>query len=171
MNALRPQGRLVNVGITGVDMKIPPFPLLQERSVSGSQAGSPSDIARMLDFAARKGLKPMVEVFAMKDVNAAVDAQLTSLGYHHVNWDVVATDWDVATTSAEIRDTVYPTADMPKPVKGKKAKKGTPVLPDLSYTYVYRFTPMMERRLEQGGVRLAAYLNTLFAKGLRSSAK
>jgi peptidoglycan/xylan/chitin deacetylase (PgdA/CDA1 family) len=40
------------------------------------------------------------------DVDAAVDAQLTSLGYHHVNWDVVATDWDVATTSAEIRDTI-----------------------------------------------------------------
>jgi peptidoglycan/xylan/chitin deacetylase (PgdA/CDA1 family) len=40
------------------------------------------------------------------DVDATVDAQLTRLGYHHVNWDVVATDWDVATTSAEIRDTI-----------------------------------------------------------------
>jgi peptidoglycan/xylan/chitin deacetylase (PgdA/CDA1 family) len=40
------------------------------------------------------------------DVNAAVDAQLTGLGYRHVNWDVVATDWDVATTPAEIRDTI-----------------------------------------------------------------
>jgi peptidoglycan/xylan/chitin deacetylase (PgdA/CDA1 family) len=40
------------------------------------------------------------------DVDAAVDAELTSLGYHHVNWDVVATDWDVTTTSAEIRDTI-----------------------------------------------------------------
>jgi peptidoglycan/xylan/chitin deacetylase (PgdA/CDA1 family) len=40
------------------------------------------------------------------DVDAAVDAQLTRLGYHHVNWDVVATDWDVATTSAQIRDTI-----------------------------------------------------------------
>jgi peptidoglycan/xylan/chitin deacetylase (PgdA/CDA1 family) len=40
------------------------------------------------------------------DVPPAVDAELTSLGYHHVNWDVVATDWDVATTSREIRDTI-----------------------------------------------------------------
>jgi peptidoglycan/xylan/chitin deacetylase (PgdA/CDA1 family) len=40
------------------------------------------------------------------DVDATVDAQLTSLGYNHVNWDVVATDWDVATTSDEIRDTI-----------------------------------------------------------------
>jgi hypothetical protein len=39
-------------------------------------------------------------------VNAAVDAQLTALGYHHVNWDVVATDWDVTTTAAQIRDTI-----------------------------------------------------------------
>jgi peptidoglycan/xylan/chitin deacetylase (PgdA/CDA1 family) len=40
------------------------------------------------------------------DVPPAVDAELTNLGYHHVNWDVVATDWDVATTSKEIRDTI-----------------------------------------------------------------
>jgi peptidoglycan/xylan/chitin deacetylase (PgdA/CDA1 family) len=39
-------------------------------------------------------------------VDDAVDAQLTSLGYHHVNWDVVATDWDVRTTAAQIRDTI-----------------------------------------------------------------
>jgi len=39
-------------------------------------------------------------------VDAAVDAELTRLGYHHVNWDVVATDWDVATTSDQIRDTI-----------------------------------------------------------------
>ncbi len=73
VNALRPQGRLVNVGIPESEMKIPPLPLLAERSVSGSQAGSPSDIARMLAFAARKGIKPMVEPFAMTDVNDAVD--------------------------------------------------------------------------------------------------
>jgi hypothetical protein len=84
-------------------------------------------------------------------------------------WDVNPFDW--VTESAKIRDTVYPTAaDMPKPPKGKKKlKKGT--LPDLSYSYVYRFTPVMEQRLEQGGVRLAAYLNTLFADAQRSTPK
>jgi hypothetical protein len=51
---------------------------------------------------------------------------------------------------------------MPKPAKGKKKRKG-PAVPDLSYSYVYRFTPVMERRLQQGGVRLAAYLNAIFA--------
>jgi hypothetical protein len=51
---------------------------------------------------------------------------------------------------------------MPKPKKGKKLRKGA--LPDLSYTYVYKFTPVMERRLSQGGVRLAAYLNAIFSQ-------
>ena len=78
-------------------------------------------------------------------------------------WDTNPRDW--ISESAEIRDTVYPTkGDMPKPAKGKKVKKSEPVLPDLSYSYVYRFTPVMERRLSQGGVRLAAYLNALFAE-------
>jgi hypothetical protein len=78
-------------------------------------------------------------------------------------WDINPRDW--ISESAEIRDTLYPTArDLPKPVKGKKVKKGQPVLPDLSYFYVYKFTPVMERRLSQGGVRLAAYLNAIFAE-------
>jgi hypothetical protein len=77
--------------------------------------------------------------------------------------DVNPRDWVIE--SAELRDRVYPTAaDMPKPVKGKKRRKHQPVLPDLSYSYVYRFTPVMERRLSQAGVRLAAYLNAIFAE-------
>jgi hypothetical protein len=77
--------------------------------------------------------------------------------------DVNPRDWVIE--SAELRDRVYPTAaDMPKPVKGKKRRKHQPVLPDLSYSYFYRFTPVMERRLSQAGVRLAAYLNAIFAE-------
>lgn len=83
-------------------------------------------------------------------------------------WDANPRDW--ISESAEIRDTLYPTrADMPKPPKGKKKlKKGT--LPDLSYTYVYKFTPVMERRLSQGGIRLAAYLNAIFTEAQPSAA-
>ncbi len=78
-------------------------------------------------------------------------------------WDINPRDW--ISESGEIRDTLYPTAaDLPKAAKGQKRKKGEPVLPDLSYSYVFRFTPVMERRLSQGGVRLAAYLNALFAE-------
>src|SRR6185437_10512185 len=82
-------------------------------------------------------------------------------------WDINPRDW--ISESAEIRDTIYPTAaDMPKPVKGEKVTNGESVIPDLSYSYVYRFTPVMERRLAQGGVRLAAYLNAIFADQQRA---
>ena len=80
-----------------------------------------------------------------------------------VAWsDVNPLDW--VSEDAGVRDKLYPTAaDMPKPVKGKKRRKHEVVLPNLSYSYVYRFTPLMEQRLSQGGVRLAAYLNAIFA--------
>jgi S1/P1 Nuclease len=78
-------------------------------------------------------------------------------------WNVNPRDW--ISESAELRDTVYPTArDLPKPVEGKEPKEGQSALPELSYNYVYKFTPVLERRLSQGGVRLAAYLNAIFAE-------
>lgn len=75
-------------------------------------------------------------------------------------WDINPRDW--TSESAEIRDTLYPPPARPK--KGQKVKKGKPLLPDLSWAYAFKFTPLMERRLSQGGVRLAAYLNALFAE-------
>ena len=75
-------------------------------------------------------------------------------------WDINPRDW--ISESAELRDTLYPPPAKAK--KGQKLKKGQSLLPDLSYGYVYKFTPVMERRLSQGGVRLAAYLNWLFAQ-------
>ena len=76
-------------------------------------------------------------------------------------WDVNPRDW--ITESAKIRDTVYP-APAPKPARRKLFAKRRPApVPTLSYAYVYKFTPVMERRLQQGGVRLAAYLNDVFA--------
>jgi len=77
-------------------------------------------------------------------------------------WDVNPRDW--VSESAQYRDTLYPTAaDKPRPpADGKKSK--SPTVPDLSYSYVYRFTPLMEQRLSQAGVRLAAYLNAIYAE-------
>ncbi len=71
--ALRPCGRLVIVGIPESEIKFNVFGALTEKSVSGGLSGSPSDTALMLDFAARKGVAPMVEAFPMKDVNRAVE--------------------------------------------------------------------------------------------------
>ena len=74
-----------------------------------------------------------------------------SLGAHVTRTQ--ARDWrqvDPAVWIAEstrLRDLIYP-AD-----------------PALSYRYVYDNTPRMERRLQMGGIRLAAYLDDLFARG------
>ena len=74
-------------------------------------------------------------------------------------WDVNPRDW--VTESAELRDRLYPAG---KPMPKKKAKGKEKPVPDLSFSYVYRFTPLMERRLSQAGVRLAAYLNAIYAE-------
>lgn len=74
-------------------------------------------------------------------------------------WDINPRDW--ISESAQIRDTVYPPPAKPDP--NKKLKKGEKPVPELSYGYVYKFTPVMERRLKQAGVRLAAYLNDIYA--------
>ena len=66
-------------------------------------------------------------------------------------WDINPRDW--ISESGQIRETIYPRpSDDPKKV------------PELSYSYVYQNTPIMERRLKQAGVRLAAYLNALYAE-------
>ena len=39
----------------------------------GGSCGSPSDRARMLDFTAHSGVKPVVQRFAMADVNRDLD--------------------------------------------------------------------------------------------------
>ena len=64
-------------------------------------------------------------------------------------WDINPRDW--ISESAQYRDTLYP------PPSSNKDK-----LPGLSYDYVYRFTPLMEQRLQQAGARLAAYLNAIY---------
>jgi uncharacterized zinc-type alcohol dehydrogenase-like protein len=73
VTALRPQGRLVLVGIPESAIQFSLFPALAEKSISGACAGSPSDNARMLEFTARHGIKPMIEPFPMKEVNRAVE--------------------------------------------------------------------------------------------------
>ncbi len=66
-------------------------------------------------------------------------------------WDINPRDW--ISESAQIRETVYP----PPPA-------GRNRVPDLSYSYIYRFKPVMEERLQKAGVRLAAYLNAIYAE-------
>ena len=72
--ALRPEGTLVIVGLPESDLKITAFPIIQgERKVSGGRASSPSDIAAMLAFAERTGVRAMIEKFPLSEVNTAID--------------------------------------------------------------------------------------------------
>ncbi|MFL6847607.1 MAG: S1/P1 nuclease, partial [Sphingomicrobium sp.] len=76
-------------------------------------------------------------------------------------WDINPRDW--ISESAQYREQIY--ANIPRPKKAeRRPRKGEKPLPDLSYGYVYEFTPVMERRLQQAGVRLAAYLNDIYSE-------
>lgn len=72
--ALRPQGRLAFVGIPESELKLVGWPMIDgEKTVSGGRIGSPTDNLDMLAFAARHGIKPMRNDFAMSDVNKGVE--------------------------------------------------------------------------------------------------
>ena len=74
MGALKPRGRLHLVGATLEPLDIGVFSLIGgQREVSGSPVGSPGVIAEMLEFAARHGIKPVIETFPMEKVNEALE--------------------------------------------------------------------------------------------------
>jgi uncharacterized zinc-type alcohol dehydrogenase-like protein len=47
--------------------------MIGQRSISGSPLGSPATTAKMLEFCARHEIAPLVEEFAMSEVNTALD--------------------------------------------------------------------------------------------------
>jgi uncharacterized zinc-type alcohol dehydrogenase-like protein len=70
--ALAPKGRLHVVGIVPEAIPVTAFSLIaQQRAVSGSLTGSPTDIATMLEFAARHDIAPQTEHFPMSRINEA----------------------------------------------------------------------------------------------------
>jgi alcohol/geraniol dehydrogenase (NADP+) len=72
--ALRPKGRLHLVGVAPNPIATHVFPLLMgQKSISGSPLGSPSTVAKMLDFAARHQIEPEIEVYKFSQVNEALD--------------------------------------------------------------------------------------------------
>lgn len=72
--ALRPKGRLHLVGVVLNPLSSQVFPLIEgQKSISGSPLGSPSTVEKMLDFASRHHIEPVVEMFAFDRVNDAID--------------------------------------------------------------------------------------------------
>jgi uncharacterized zinc-type alcohol dehydrogenase-like protein len=73
LNALRPTGTLVFVGVPPKPLTLPVQPLMAgQRNISGSPIGSPWQIREMLDVAARHGVKAQTERFAFDKVNTAI---------------------------------------------------------------------------------------------------
>ncbi len=73
VSALRPKGMLCVVGVPPSPMQLPVFPLVGgQKAISGSPTGSPTDIAEMLDVAARHGVKAVTERYAMGKANEAI---------------------------------------------------------------------------------------------------
>ena len=74
IETLKTRGRLHLVGATLEPLDLQLFPMLMgQRSVSASPVGSPANIARMLEFAARHDIKPVIEKFRLDQVNEAIE--------------------------------------------------------------------------------------------------
>jgi uncharacterized zinc-type alcohol dehydrogenase-like protein len=72
IGTLAPDGRLHVVGAVLDPIPVAAFSLiLQQRSISGSPAGSPVAIQTMLDFVSRHGIEPQNEHFPMSKINEA----------------------------------------------------------------------------------------------------
>lgn len=73
LGLLKPQGKLHMVGAVLKPLDIQAFALISgEKGVAGSPTGSPVQLRTMMEFAARKDISPIVEEFAMSDINAAI---------------------------------------------------------------------------------------------------
>jgi uncharacterized zinc-type alcohol dehydrogenase-like protein len=65
------------------------FPLIfGQKSISGSPTGSPVDIERMLDFAARHKIAPQTEHFPMSRINEAFDRLQAGKARYRIVLDV-----------------------------------------------------------------------------------
>ncbi|MEX1039911.1 MAG: NAD(P)-dependent alcohol dehydrogenase [Pirellulaceae bacterium] len=74
ISTLAPNGRLHVLGAVLEPMQIAALPLIfGQKSVSGSPTGSPLDIEKMLEFAARHGVTPQTEHMPMSRVNEAFE--------------------------------------------------------------------------------------------------
>ncbi|MDJ0694019.1 NAD(P)-dependent alcohol dehydrogenase [Mastigocoleus sp. MO_188.B34] len=73
ISTLRPKGRLHFVGVVPSAIQTYAFSLIAgQKTLSGSPLGSPQTIARMLDFAVRHNIEPVIETFPFSQVNEAI---------------------------------------------------------------------------------------------------
>ncbi|GAB4848814.1 Probable mannitol dehydrogenase [Ancistrocladus abbreviatus] len=76
---LKSHGKLVMVGDPDRPLELPIFPLLMGRKiVGGSCIGGMKETQEMIDYAAKHGVKPEIEVIPMDYVNTAMERMLKS---------------------------------------------------------------------------------------------
>ena len=85
LGTLKPRGRLHFVGATLDPLDINVFSLIMaQRSISGSPVGSPLTIARMLEFAKRHHIKPVIEKFSFDDINKAIERLRSGQAHYRI---------------------------------------------------------------------------------------
>ncbi|CAK0765495.1 NADPH-dependent aldehyde reductase Ahr [Gammaproteobacteria bacterium] len=83
LGTLGPRGRLHFVGATLDPLDINVFSLITgQRSISGSPVGSPTTIAKMLEFSRLHKIKPVIEKFRFYAINEAIE-RLKSGNVHY----------------------------------------------------------------------------------------
>ncbi|TWT33223.1 NADPH-dependent aldehyde reductase Ahr [Blastopirellula retiformator] len=74
LDTLAPKGKLLLVGAVLDPIPVSAMALIMpQRSIGGSPIGSPTTIAKMLDFCARHEISPQIETFPMSKVNDALE--------------------------------------------------------------------------------------------------
>lgn len=73
LGLLRPRGTLCLVGVPASAVQFQAFPMIGgHKAIVGSNTGSRSGIKAMLETAAKKGVKPLIERHSLSDVNDAM---------------------------------------------------------------------------------------------------
>lgn len=73
LNTLAPNGQLHTVGVPLEPMAVPAISLIGgAKAVTGSSTGSPATLRQLMKFAARKNIRPQVEVYPMSKINDAI---------------------------------------------------------------------------------------------------
>lgn len=75
IDTIAPGGRLHQVGVTlePIPVRVRPYLIGAQRSISGSSTGAPATVAEMLNFAGRHGIVPWIEQYPMAEANAAIE--------------------------------------------------------------------------------------------------
>ncbi len=73
LNTLAPKGRLHMLGATLEPVPVSTFSVIQQKSVSSTATGSPTVVAKMLEFCARHNIETVTEVFPMSKINEAFE--------------------------------------------------------------------------------------------------